>query len=250
MRVHRRRGSRPGREAANGAGRGAARPRYRDLLRRLEGGLWILALAITAWLGYVALDRAIHDRQQGRTLPEPARAVSISTSIPAVAAPPTAAMRPPLARGETIGRLEIPGVGISAVVAAGTGPLTLRRGVGHIDGTALPGEGGNVGLAGHRDTVFRGLRRLRPADRIFLVTAEARLEYAVESLRTVAPERSDVLDASAHPTLTLVTCYPFDFIGPAPLRFIVRAREVGRVRAGPLTVDAMSSEGPNRARRP
>jgi sortase A len=248
--VHRRRGSRPAREPAKGVGHGAARPRYRALLRGLEGGLWSLALGIGAWLGYVALDRAIHDRQQARTLPEPARAVSASTSIPAVAALPTAAIRPPLASGEPIGRLEIPDVGISALVAAGTGARTLRRGVGHIDGTSLPGEAGNIGLAGHRDTVFRELRKLRPADRIFLVTAEAKREYVVESLRTVAPERSDVLDASAHPTLTLVTCYPFDFIGPAPLRFIVRAREVGRGRAAPLNANAMSSEGPNRARRP
>jgi sortase A len=119
-------------------------------------------------------------------------------------------------------------VGISAIVAAGTDPLTLRRGIGHIEGTALPGEPGNIGLAGHRDTVFRGLRKLRPADRIVLVTADESFEYAVESMQTVAPERIDVLDSTSHSTITLVTCYPFDFIGPAPLRFIVRAREVSR----------------------
>ncbi|MCM2269177.1 MAG: class D sortase, partial [Thermoanaerobaculia bacterium] len=135
-------------------------------------------------------------------------------------------------RGEPIARLEIPGAGVSAVVAAGTDARTLRRGVGHIDGTALPGELGNIGLAGHRDTVFRGLRKLRPGDRIRLVTAGEAIEYTVESLLTVTPDRSDVLDPSPLPTLTLVTCYPFDFVGPAPMRYIVRAREVGRVDAG------------------
>src|SRR4029453_9229449 len=121
-------------------------------------------------------------------------------------------------------RLEIPVAGISAIVAAGTDARTLRRGVGHIDGTALPGEPGNVALAGHRDTVFRGLRKLRPEDRIRLITATGSFEYAVASLQAVAPERGALLAASSYPTLTLVTCYPFYFVGPAPLRFIVRAR--------------------------
>jgi sortase A len=141
-----------------------------------------------------------------------------------VVAPPATL---PLETGDPIGLLEIPSAGISEIVAEGTDVLTLRRGVGHIVGTARPGEPGNVGLAGHRDTVFRGLRKLRRADRIVLVTAGGSFEYAVEALQTVGPERTDVLDAGSHPTLTLVTCYPFDFIGPAPLRFVVRAREVG-----------------------
>ena len=182
---------------------------------------------------YVALDRVVYQTQQESRLRELTRASSALATRPTAVAPPPAAIRQPPENGELIGRLEIPGAGISEIVAAGTDARTLRRGVGHIDGTALPGEPGNVGLAGHRDTVFRGLRELRPADRIRLVTAAGSFEYSVESLQTVAPERSDVLDSSAYPTLTLVTCYPFDFIGPAPLRFIVRAREVGRSAPAP-----------------
>lgn len=171
-------------------------------------------------LSYVALDRVVHREQQSRQL-QLARATS-------AVAPPAPL---PLQNGDPIGLLEIPGAGISEIVAEGTDALTLRRGVGHILGTARPGEPGNVGLAGHRDTVFRGLRKLRLADRIILVTAGGSFEYAVEALQTVAPERTDVLDAGSRPTLTLVTCYPFDFIGPAPLRFVVRAREIARTFA-------------------
>jgi sortase A len=207
----------------------------RAAFRLIEGGLWGVALVAAGYLIYVTLDRVVHQTQQASRLRELSQATSspaLEPRLTAVALPPAATRQPP-ENGEPIGRLEIPGVGISAIVAAGTDALTLRRGVGHIDGTALPGETGNVGLAGHRDTVFRGLRKLHPADRIFLVTAGGSFEYAVESLQTVAPERSDVLDPSAHPTLTLVTCYPFDFIGPAPLRFIVRARQVSRSGATP-----------------
>ncbi len=209
-----------------------------------------MALAVSAYLAYVALDRWAYDRRQTGRLRElaqlaatPVHAASLATEAPAAAS-----YQRPLQDGALIGRLEIPGVGMSVIVAAGTDELTLRRGVGHIDGTALPGETGNIGLAGHRDTVFRGLREVRPADRILLVTAGGTFEYAVESLRTVAPERSDVLRASAHPTLTLVTCYPFDFIGPAPLRFIVRAREVSRSGATPdlAAMDPVAMPGPTR----
>jgi len=204
----------------------------RAALRVLQLGLWAVALLAAGYLSYVALDRMIYEKQQANRLRELTRLASIATS-PVVASRPTAmappaAASPPPENGAPIGRLEIPSAGISVIVAAGTDDLTLQRGVGHIDGTALPGEPGNIALAGHRDTVFRGLRKLRPADLIFLVTPSGSFEYAVESLQTVEPERTDVLDASSHPTLTLVTCYPFDFIGPAPLRFIVRAREVGR----------------------
>lgn len=196
-----------------------------------------MAISAAALLAYVSLDRVVHEQQQATRLRALERESSVS--IPAVSAGQgsatarSIATRPPLANGDPIGRLEIPGAGISAIVAAGTDTRTLRRGVGHIDGTALPGEPGNIGLAGHRDTVFRGLRKLRTSDSIFLVTPGGSFEYAVESLRTVAPDRNDVLDPSPRPTLTLVTCFPFDFVGPAPLRFIVTAREVGDLRSTP-----------------
>ena len=189
----------------------------------------MVALLAVVYLSYVALDRVVYEKQQERRLQELSSASTLAfASRPMAVGPPPAATRQPPENGELIGRLDIPGADISVIVAAGTDARTLRRGVGHIQGTALPGEPGNVGLAGHRDTVFRGLRNLRLADRILLLTADESYEYAVESLQTVTPERGDVLNPSVHPTLTLVTCYPFDFVGPAPLRFIVRARQVGR----------------------
>ncbi len=211
--------------------------RWRNVFRLLEGTLWGVAITAAAYLGYVAIDWHLQNAREARELRELSSAVADSSR--AGTAPPTeiaiarSARHGVAGHGELIGRLEIPSVGISAFVAGGTEALTLRRGVGHIDGTALPGEPGNIALAGHRDTVFRGLRRIRPADRIFLITPAGKLEYVVESSRTVDPRQVEVLADSPFPTLTLVTCYPFDFIGPAPRRFIVRAREVSHSPTAP-----------------
>lgn len=124
-----------------------------------------------------------------------------------------------------IGRLEIPRLGVSAIVAEGQEEATLRRAVGHIPGTALPGEGGNVGLAGHRDTFFRPLRHVRTGDHVRLTTIEGAFDYVVESVRVVDPDRLDVLARPARgEALTLVTCYPFEFVGRAPRRYVVRAQ--------------------------
>jgi len=138
--------------------------------------------------------------------------------------------------GALIGRLEIPGAHVRAMVIHGTAEQYLRRAVGHIEGTALPGEPGNVGLAGHRDTFFRGLAHVRKGDRIALRTLEGSFEYAVDMLRIVGPEEVEVLNASSMPALTLVTCYPFEYIGSAPRRFIVHARQVSGPGAMPLPV--------------
>jgi len=108
---------------------------------------------------------------------------------------------------------------------------TLERGVGHVPGTAAPGDAGNVGLAGHRDTYFRALRKIRLQDRIRLVTDHGSYQYLVESIEVVRPQDIWVLDASQRPILTLVTCYPFSLVGRAPHRFIVRARQVGGGRS-------------------
>lgn len=138
--------------------------------------------------------------------------------------------------GALIGRLEIPDAHVRAMVIHGTEDQYLRRAVGHIEGTALPGEPGNVGLAGHRDTFFRGLAHIRKGDRIWLRTLEGNFEYQVDMLRIVGPADVDVLNASSAPTLTLVTCYPFEYIGSAPRRFIVHARQVSGPAATPSPV--------------
>lgn len=125
-----------------------------------------------------------------------------------------------------IGRIEIPRLRLSSLVLEGTAERTLRRGVGHVECTALPGESGNVGLAAHRDTYFGKLARVSNGDLILIRTPEGSFTYRVDSTLIVLPDRGDLLDEGGPATLTLVTCYPFHWIGPAPRRFVVRARRV------------------------
>jgi sortase A len=124
------------------------------------------------------------------------------------------------------GRIAIPRLRLSAIVLEGTSTTTLRRAVGHIAGTALPGGRGNVGIAGHRDTYFRPLRNIRQDDVITLTTPLGEYRYRVVSARVVSPTDVAVLDSSEGEILTLVTCYPFYFVGSAPDRFIVRAERI------------------------
>ena len=128
--------------------------------------------------------------------------------------------------GAPWGRVELARLGLSAIVSDGDDDFTLQRGVGHIPGTALPGVPGNVGLAAHRDTYFRPLERLRMHDDIVLTTLGGVFKYRVQSTEIVEPNDVQVLDPGIGESLTLVTCYPFGFIGSAPQRFIVHARRV------------------------
>lgn len=128
--------------------------------------------------------------------------------------------------GAPLGRIEIRAIGLAAMIMEGADAQTLRRAVGHIPGTPLPGRQGNVGITGHRDTFFRPLRNIRKDDEIRVTTLEGTYRYQVDSIRVVEPEETEVLDNSDAATLTLVTCYPFYFVGPAPKRFIVRAHRV------------------------
>ena len=123
--------------------------------------------------------------------------------------------------------VEVAGREIEVAVLAGTTELVLNRGVGHIAGTPLPGEPGNVGIAGHRDGFFRGLKDVKPEDLIELETLSATYRYRVDELLIVDPTDTEVLDPTAEPAITLVTCYPFDALEPGgPLRYVVTARQV------------------------
>lgn len=139
---------------------------------------------------------------------------------------PAPAERPPLPE-MLLGRLRIPRLHVAAMVREGADSGTLRRAVGHIPGTALPGKTGNVALAGHRDTFFRELRNIEKDDTIDFETEQGTYRYAVESTKIVGPRDVSVLTAASGRTLTLVTCYPFYYVGSAPKRFIVRAVQVG-----------------------
>ena len=134
---------------------------------------------------------------------------------------------PPPGPGELVGRISIPRLDVTAIVLEGVETKTLRRGAGHIPATALPDqEEGNVGLAAHRDSFFRGLKDIREDDTIELTTLDGTFRYKVEWTKIVKPTDVSVLEPTKEPALTLVTCYPFYYVGSAPKRFIVRAHRI------------------------
>ena len=215
----------------------AVTPRRRWAWRWLERTLLLAGIALLSYFGYIHAEAALYQAVERQALD------ALLRRPPAVAhapdRPPQAARRPP-ASGTPLGRIDIPRLGVSAVVRAGADARTLDLAVGHIPGTALPGDPGNVGLAGHRDTFFRRLRDIRDNDEIRVVTPNVTHVYTVERTLVVAPEDVWVLDSNGQAVLTLVTCYPFTYIGSAPQRFIVRARltdPASHNRARPIIVE-------------
>jgi sortase A len=196
---------------------------------RVRWSRWLflaLGSALLGYVGYSLLDARLFQAYENRRLNQAAK----HSSQPAASDQPQApsASRPEIthasvARGSTLGRIEIARIGIAAIIVEGTDGRSLRRAVGHIAGTAFPGEPGNVAIAGHRDTFFRALQNVRHDDEVTLTTVDGSYRYRVDSMKVVAPEDTEVLNDSGASMLTLVTCYPFYFAGPAPKRFIVRA---------------------------
>jgi sortase A len=188
----------------------------RVLLKLLERGLLAFGLALGLWCA-VILVRA--HQTQNMTLP---KVTVTQTVLPGTETSPPAPVPAP-APGTWIARLEVPSVRLATTVLEGTDDGTLSRGSGHIEDTPFPGRTGNVGIAGHRDTVFRPLRHIHLGDEMKLTTADRVYHYKISKILIVTPDDVYVLDPADQPTLTLVTCYPFDFIGHAPRRFIVQA---------------------------
>jgi sortase A len=143
-------------------------------------------------------------------------------------AEPGPAVTEPVADGRVIGEIELPRIGLKAIVVQGDSGKLLRRAVSHLPETALPGRAGNVALAGHRDGLFRPLRDVLPGDTITLRTPERDFQYEVEWTAVVPPSAVGVIQPTSERKLTLITCYPFYYLGAAPERFIVRAREAGQ----------------------
>jgi sortase A len=131
-----------------------------------------------------------------------------------------------LTEGGLIGKLEIPRIGISVMVLQGIEEDTLHLGAGHVPGTPLPGREGNSAIAAHRDTFFRKLQGVRAGDRVQFSTVRETSEYVVESTEIVEPDDTRVIESRGLRELTLISCYPFYFVGPAPQRFIVHATPV------------------------
>jgi sortase A len=203
-----------------------ARRRSRPALRWLERLLLIVGIASLGYYAYVSAETALYQAYETRELDAIlASAPAADIELPSTPAASAAAVprRVPLKSGSAVGRLEIPRLGVSAVVRTGSDARTLRLAVGHIPGTAFPGDPGNAGLAAHRDTFFRRLGEIKAGDEVRVVTPDGTFRYEVEGTKVVEPTDVWVLDPTERPSLTLVTCYPFRYIGPAPRRFIVRA---------------------------
>lgn len=139
-----------------------------------------------------------------------ARIAGYEESLKARFAPPLAVLR-------------IAKIRLTVPVLEGTDELTLNRAVGHITGTTLPGQEGNTGIAGHRDGFFRGLKDIKTGDEVTLLLLERKATYIVDRITIVEPNNVEVLRPGDRPSLTLVTCYPFYFVGDAPQRYIVHA---------------------------
>jgi sortase A len=193
--------------------------RHNRLLRWSRDAFLAAGVLALGYCGFVLLDTKIYQSYQTTRFEEQLNAVR--PAIAAAGALPVAA----IPRG-ALGRIEIPRIGLTAMIMEGTDGRTLRRAVGHVPGTPLPGQQGNAAIAGHRDTFFRPLRNIHHDDEINLTTLNGTYRYVVDSAQVVAPEDTQVLDDSNEAVLTLVTCYPFYFVGPAPKRFIVRAHKI------------------------
>ncbi len=176
------------------------------------------ALCVGIW-GWSEIHRALYQSRENRLFDENVQAEAAASGpvvTPARAAAP--------ANGSVIGRLVIERLHLRAVVREGTDDSTLDLALGHIPGTALPGRNGNVAIAGHRDTLFRCLRDIARGDTVVLETARGKYTYRVDRIGVVQPRDVSVLNAGQYPALTMVTCYPFRYVGPAPERMIVKAR--------------------------
>jgi len=181
------------------------------LLYGIKVVCWGLGILALAYVGWVMGDAAVRQARSRETL---AHLEEQPFSKGSIRAP---------AHGFLLADLDIPRIGLSVMVTEGTDEKTLRVGAGHLAGSGFPGGAGNVVIAGHRDTFFRPLRNIRVGDLIDLTSPEGTYQYRVEWTRVVPPTDTQALDSTSTPALTLVTCYPFSYIGPAPERFVVRA---------------------------
>ena len=195
--------------------------------------LIVAGLALIAWPVYVSTDSAIAQWSGRRQL---ARAVQAERALKSqapvrdaqdetiVVRKPGTAPEPTVARGTVLGQFDVPRLGLSYVLLEGTDSRTLDRSVGHVEGTGLPGTAGNVSIAGHRDRHFRKLEWIQRDDQIVSTSpGGAKYVYRVEWSRIFKPGDIQVLDASYGPAISLITCFPFEYVGSAPLRLVVRA---------------------------
>jgi sortase A len=206
--------------------------------RWLERALLVVGIACLAWVAYNTVVAAQFQRDSVREtarvtpLPPSPATSSQSASTPVEAAPTVtesllAKTSSPPVIGELLGVLEVPRLGLTSPVVTGDDDKTLNRAAGHLPDTPRPWESGNSAIAAHRDGLFRPLKGVRVGDLVTLRTPHGEeLRYEVRSTKIVMPTDVSVLEPTTNDVLTLITCYPFNYVGNAPKRFIVRAERV------------------------
>jgi len=213
----------------------------RTLARGIRASLFGIAAVSLGWVVFVAAQAARYDRVQ-RAEFEEARRRPPSSDATIAAGALEAAPR----ANDVIGLLEIPRLGFSEVLAEGDGTDTLRIAIGHLPDTPLPWQPGNSAFAGHRDGRFRPLKDIKVGDRIRLVTRQGDLDYVLRETMIVTPQDVWVLAPTTERTLTLITCYPFSYVGSAPKRFVMKA--VPPPTADPRTGVPAAPAGPGAVR--
>jgi len=241
-----------------------SRRRGYGILRRAERALWITGVALVTLCAAGIAHRGLMQRHDAKAF-ERARELHIGqrsgAATASLEAPPPDRQEWSVRRieeweraqiaevGLPLALLRIPAVDLAVAVHRGTDALSLNRGVGWIPGTARPGMPGNVAIAGHRDGFFRSLRGIENGDRIELQTIDGSHVYEVQEHRIVSPEDVEVLQPTAQSAITLVTCYPFYWIGSAPQRYIVRGRRLEFEPAYSATGDVDDDTTPTAAPR-
>ena len=199
----------------------------KNLLRWSQYGLLACGVAMLGYCVFVVVDTQVFQARESRILQrflEDQHSMGIDSPQAKQLSPPK--IPPASAMNGLVGRIEIARLGLSVMIVEGDDGKTLRRAAGHVPGTAMPGQPGNVGITAHRDTFFRPLRNIQMNDVITLTTLRGVYHYRVVSTKVVSPQDVEVLDPTGGEVLTLVTCHPFYFVGAAPNRFIVRAERV------------------------
>ncbi len=205
--------------------------RSRKILRRAEIVLWVVAIGAIGYCSVAYASAAAHQRREKAALNAAADA-DFASHPDAASGVRKIAVQEPRDYG-VLGVVEIPRLNISSIVEEGVDSSTLWEAVGHLPGTPMPGQNGNSALAAHRDTYFSGLSEVVVGDEIVFRSVTEKFRYRVESTKIVDADATDALEESATPTLSLITCYPFHYVGPAPKRFIVVARaEVPSLQPG------------------
>jgi sortase A len=201
--------------------------RIRSLVRWTERLLFVTGIFALGYVGLTLIEARLYQVSAKRSLENQIQRQLETGELEKQ--PQEMQPKPPVKPGDLLGRLDIPRLSLSVAVLEGTGSRMLRLGTGHIESTPLPGEPGNSAIAGHRDTFFRGLKDIQKGDEIEFQTATGLFRYQVDWVKVVAPDETSVLAPSPESAITLVTCYPFYFVGPAPKRFVVRAHQDRRL---------------------